>query len=74
MEIEDDGAPFDPLTVPQPDLAAPLATRKIGGLGVHLARGLMNEVVYVRVANHNRLILRKSLADRGETESGNSDS
>ena len=74
MEIEDDGAPFDPLALPPPDLSAPLATRKVGGLGVHLVRRLMNEVVYARVANHNRLILRKSLANRGETESGHSGS
>jgi len=74
MEFEDDGAPFNPLELPPPDLAAPLATRQVGGLGVHLARRLMNEVVYARVANHNRLILRKSLADRGETEGGHSGS
>ena len=74
MEFEDDGAPFDPLSLPTPDVSAPLATRKVGGLGVHLVRSLMTEVVYARVANHNRLILRKSFTGPKESKNGSPDS
>jgi anti-sigma regulatory factor (Ser/Thr protein kinase) len=37
--------------------------RPIGGLGIHFVRRLMTEVVYSFIDNHNRLVLRKRLAD-----------
>jgi serine/threonine-protein kinase RsbW len=62
LEIEDDGAPFDPLQAPPPDLTLPLADRPIGGLGVHLIRNLMDEATYARVAGKNLLKLVKNVA------------
>jgi anti-sigma regulatory factor (Ser/Thr protein kinase) len=59
MVIEDRGRPFDPLQVPAPDLAAPLRARKVGGLGVHFMRSLMDDVAYTRVGDTNRLCLTK---------------
>jgi serine/threonine-protein kinase RsbW/sigma-B regulation protein RsbU (phosphoserine phosphatase) len=61
-EVEDDGRPFDPLTVAPPDRRAPLAARKVGGLGIHLMRNLMSDVAYRRVGERNRLVLIKALA------------
>jgi serine/threonine-protein kinase RsbW len=62
LEIEDDGAPFDPLQVPPPDLTQPLDARPIGGLGIHLVRNLMDEVSYERRAGKNLLRLVKNVA------------
>jgi anti-sigma regulatory factor (Ser/Thr protein kinase) len=62
-EIEDDCAPFDPLSVPPPDLRGALHERQVGGLGIHFVRRLMNEVSYARVHGRNRLVLRKNLVD-----------
>jgi anti-sigma regulatory factor (Ser/Thr protein kinase) len=59
--IEDDGVPFDPLSSPKPDLRTPLRERQPGGLGLHFVRNLMSEVIYDRVGNRNRLVLRKHL-------------
>ena len=42
----DYGFPFDPSTIPMPDLKADLSARKIGGLGIFLMRKLMDEVHY----------------------------
>lgn len=42
----DYGLPFDPSTIPMPDLKADLSDRKIGGLGIFLMRKLMDEVHY----------------------------
>ena len=42
----DYGYPFDPSTIPMPDLKADLSARKIGGLGIYLMRKLMDEVHY----------------------------
>jgi len=61
-EVEDDCAPFDPFTVPPPDVGSSLMDRRVGGLGVHFVRSLMNDVRYARVDGRNRLVLTKLLA------------
>ena len=57
--IEDDGAPFDPLAIRAPDVSAPLHERRVGGVGIHFVRHLMDEVIYERAGERNRLVLRK---------------
>lgn len=59
--IEDDARPFDPLTVEAPDLETQAAERRIGGLGIHLVRTIMDRVAYERVGGRNRLILEKDI-------------
>jgi serine/threonine-protein kinase RsbW len=59
VEIEDGGKAFDPLQEPPPDLTASLQERKIGGLGIHFIRSLMDQVAYDRVDGKNRLRMVK---------------
>jgi serine/threonine-protein kinase RsbW len=59
MVIEDRGRPFDPRQVSAPDLTAPLHARKVGGLGVHFMRSLMDDLTYTRAGDTNRLCLIK---------------
>ena len=59
--IEDDARPFDPLTARAPDLDAEPVERRIGGLGIHLVRTIMDRVAYERVGDTNRLILEKDV-------------
>ena len=40
FRIRDDAPPFDPTALPEPPLHVPLSQRKLGGMGVHLARSL----------------------------------
>ena len=40
FRIRDDAPPFDPTSVPEPPLDQPLSQRRLGGMGVHLARAL----------------------------------
>jgi anti-sigma regulatory factor (Ser/Thr protein kinase) len=61
LTLTDDGKPFNPLDAPSPDTALPMEQRKIGGLGIHLVRGLMDEVSYQRRADRNVVVLAKSL-------------
>lgn len=61
FEITDAAAPFDPLSARPPDLCSPAGERRIGGLGIHLVRSLMDRVAYERVGNGNSLILEKDL-------------
>lgn len=59
IEIEDDGRPFNPLEMPEPDLTAALMDRKVGGLGVHLVRQLMDQVEYQWQEGKNLLMIKK---------------
>ena len=61
LTIRDNGNPFDPLTAPEPDITAVMEDRRIGGLGVHLIRTLMDDVAYHLVDNCNVLVMRKRL-------------
>jgi serine/threonine-protein kinase RsbW len=60
-EIEDAGRPFDPLSAQPPDLTGGLRERRVGGLGIHFVRNLMDAVEYARVGERNRLRLSKTL-------------
>jgi len=56
------GKPFDPTSIPPPDLDSALEDRKIGGLGMYFIRKLMDEVSYsFDTVKGNRLILKKRL-------------
>jgi anti-sigma regulatory factor (Ser/Thr protein kinase) len=57
VEIVDEGVPFDPLDVAEPDLRASVADRAVGGLGILLVRRVMDEVSYRRDGTHNILTL-----------------
>ncbi|MFO1371441.1 MAG: ATP-binding protein [Candidatus Competibacteraceae bacterium] len=59
VELQDDGRPFNPLEAPPPTLTTELAERPVGGLGVYLARQLMDEVHYRYEDGHNHLLLVK---------------
>lgn len=60
MRVEDDGIPFNPVEAPRPELECPVSLRKIGGLGIFLTKHMMDDVHYVRTAEHNILTLIKS--------------
>ena len=62
LEIEDGGRAFDPLQMPPPDLTAPLQDRKVGGLGIHLIRNLMDDVSYTRTVDKNCLRMVKTVS------------
>ncbi|MDD5591389.1 MAG: ATP-binding protein [Dehalococcoidales bacterium] len=66
VTVNDKGRPFDPDSIPLPDLAADLEKRRIGGLGVYFMKRLMDEVSYSfdSVAG-NRLTMRKGITRTG---------
>jgi anti-anti-sigma factor len=61
VTLTDDGSPFDPFGVPAPDTARPVEEQRIGGLGIHLVRRMMDEVRYHRTADRNVVVLAKRL-------------
>ena len=65
ITIRDKGRPFDPASVPSPDLEADVDKRKIGGLGIYLMRKLMDDVSYSFDAEKgNTLVMRKTLTEK----------
>jgi serine/threonine-protein kinase RsbW len=67
MSIEEDGAPFDPMTLPQPDVQAKIGDRRVGGLGVFLVRKLMGAVRYERIGSRNQLRMSKHIEEPAGT-------
>jgi anti-sigma regulatory factor (Ser/Thr protein kinase) len=64
--MRDRGKPFNPSSVPEPNVNADLAERKIGGLGMYLMRKLMDEVTYVSSADGgNTLTMIKRTGENG---------
>jgi serine/threonine-protein kinase RsbW len=61
LTIEDNGAEFDPLTLPQPDIQAKIGDRRVGGLGVFLVRQMMDAVSYQRIGLRNQLRMSKHI-------------
>jgi len=59
-QVEDNGRPFDPLQVPEPDVTAALEDRDTGGLGILLARKFMDDVSYSRDGDRNILLMKKN--------------
>jgi serine/threonine-protein kinase RsbW len=67
VSIEDEGMAFSLVDAAVPDTTAELSARKIGGLGVHLVRSLMDDVRYCRDADRNLLELTLFFAgERGK--------
>jgi anti-sigma regulatory factor (Ser/Thr protein kinase) len=59
--IEDDGTPFNPIDFATPDVSCSVEECKIGGLGIHIMKKLMDEVCYQRCGDKNVLNLKKKL-------------
>lgn len=64
--MRDQGKPFDPSSVPEPNVKGDLSERKIGGLGIYLMRKLMDEVTYeTSDEGGNVLTMVKKAGDKG---------
>jgi anti-sigma regulatory factor (Ser/Thr protein kinase) len=60
-EIHDDGVAFNPLEAEPPNLTGSVQTRKVGGVGIHFVKELMDDIVYQRVGDENQLTLTKNI-------------
>ena len=59
--IEDDGTPFNPIDFATPDVSCSVEECKIGGLGIHIMKKLMDEICYERCNEKNMLTLKKKI-------------
>lgn len=58
--LEDQGIPFDPLSLPEPDVELPIEDRTIGGLGIFMIKNIMDNVIYEREDDWNIFTLIKN--------------
>ena len=61
IQVKDDGMPFNPLDMPNPDLSRELDERPAGGLGIYLVRTMMDQVEYERRGDQNIITMHKRL-------------
>lgn len=61
FEIRDSGKPFNPLERPDPDFSEPFDEREAGGMGIYLARSIMDQLHYKRDRDQNVLIMGKHI-------------
>src|SRR6266545_4007979 len=61
LEIRDPGVPFNPREEPPPVMAATCGGQRVGGLGIHLVRGVMSRVAWTREGTENVLTLTRAL-------------
>lgn len=59
ITIEDYGHPFDPASVPKPELNTSLDNLQIGGLGLYFIRQVMDAVEFSYEDGGNKLVLVK---------------
>ena len=61
ITITDHGIPFDAVAAQDPDVSTPIAERGIGGMGIFLAKNVVDELTYKRKGNSNILTIKKSI-------------
>jgi anti-sigma regulatory factor (Ser/Thr protein kinase) len=61
LTIEDEGKPFNPLQKKDPEIPDDLIDVRIGGLGIHIVKKLMDDIHYERKNGKNKLTLRKNV-------------
>ena len=61
INIEDNGIPFNPTIRKDSELPADIKNAKIGGLGIHIVKKLMDDIWYERKPGKNKLTLKKSV-------------
>lgn len=64
LEVRDSGVAFDPRQVKRPTLEEMINREQMGGLGIFLARKLMDGFLYRREDDQNVLVMYKNIAAR----------
>ena len=73
LHLRDRAPAFDPTLAPTPDINIPLGERSLGGMGIHLARNLVDEIHYRRSSdgmNELTLVKRMKIKPKQEAHRG----
>lgn len=66
IRMEDTGQPFDPTQMETPDVNEPVATRRLGGLGILFVTKAIDEMRYERDGDRNVSVLRVRYNSAGD--------
>lgn len=72
LHIEDDGMAFNPLEKIDPEFPANVESAKIGGLGIHIIRKLIDSISYERKQGQNKLTMKKNISEVNKGQNSNS--
>ena len=61
ISFVDNGRPFNPLELENPDITLDASERQIGGLGIFIVKQSMDEISYEYKNNQNILTIKKNL-------------
>lgn len=61
IEFLDDGVPYNPLNLAEPDITLSAEERSVGGLGIFFVKQLMDEIEYKFEDNKNILTIKKTI-------------
>ena len=67
LTFMDEGIAYNPLTQEKPDTTLPADARPVGGLGIYLARELMDQMTYRYENGRNILCMCKGYGSRSNT-------
>lgn len=59
--VDRDASPFDPTRAPEPDTESDLKDRKVGGLGIHIIRQMVDALEYKYDGTTSEIIAIKNL-------------
>jgi len=63
LQIEDNARQFNPLETVETDTKSSIEERKIGGLGLHFLKNMMDEISYKYINKRNCLIMKKKIME-----------
>ena len=61
LTFKDNGIEYNPLLKPDPDIAKRVKEQTIGGLGIFMAKKMVDTIEYSRLNNENVLVLTKKI-------------
>ena len=72
IRVEDTGMAFNPVAIDTPEPIDTLEKCKIGGLGIHIIKKLMDDIFYQRSRGKNITVLKKKVTHLSTTDEQNS--
>ena len=61
--MKDNGVPFNPFDREEPDISVAIETRKVGGLGIFIAKRMVDSLCYERESGKNVLKMKKKISN-----------
>lgn len=61
ITVQDNGPAFNPIEAEPPDTDCGIERRRVGGIGIHLVKNMMDDLAYQRAGDRNILKMKKRI-------------